>query len=419
MLILVLAILLVAAAITYVKYGSSTETFDVNFAGAPGVVAEAWIPWALIAFALLLVALWLLSKLFSIPKAMSRGNAARDAARSREALDNGLLDLSAGEHQKAEATLTSHLDGGPGDAPKFLAAAKAAESRGAHEQADHYLKKASDSSNDASVAVRTTQAEMMIGRGQYDKAETLLTNLHHAMPKNTHVMGLLAGVLQQTGNSGKLASLSQVMRKSDFPADVVAGIEAPAWENTLNKADNADLIKTWDSLPADAKTAPDAVAAYARRLLDTGDHDKAEAVVQKAVNSNFSDKLAGVYGDIESSNVAKQLDNAERWAKTNSTSAALAATIGKLSAKREIWGKARDSLVKSAQLDLTPDVCNELGDVLEAMGESTKAKECFKNAALLASGKAPTGLMADLPNLASKLAEAVGNKASAVARKAS
>lgn len=422
MYILIIAILLVAAAITYLKYGSADPETLTSISLFDGALSfpTFWIPFMILAGVVLLFALWLLNKIFTAPKAIKRSSASKDAARSREALDDGLMQISSGEFEKGEATLTSHLDGTKADASKFLAAARSAETRGAKDQADYFLKKASDSSNEASLAVRTTQAEMMMGRGEYDKAETLLTNLHSAAPENGHIMGMLATALGHTGNSAKMSSLTQIMRKNKAADDAtLTEMETPAWSNAIKDAPAGDVARVWESLPPEAKTNAGAVSSYAGRLVEFGEADQAEALVHKALNTDFSDSLAGMYGDIESSNVAKQLENAERWARHNGQSASLQATIGKLAGKREMWAKSRDSLAKSAQLDLNPGICNELGEVLESMGDSTKATECFKNAARLAAGKAPIGMMADLPSLGSKLAEVVGNKASAVARKAS
>ena len=406
MLILVIAILLICAAIAWLKFGGVDPSAYSNINMFDGQISfpTYWIPFAILAFVVFLLALWLLGKIFSAPKAIKRGNKSREAARSRDSLDRGLMEIGSGDFEKGEATLTSHLDGGASDAPKYLAAAKSAEARGAHEQANHYLKKASDSSNDSSFAVRTAQAEMMMGRGEYDKAETLLTNLHTATPGNAHIMGLLATTLQQTGNAEKMSRLTQIMRKDgSVPESKVAAMESPAWEKALADAPNSDVQRVWDSLPAEAKTNASAVGAYAKRLSDIGQADKAEAVVHKSINSSFDESLAGLYGDIESSNTAKQLENAERWAQTNSSSPALLSTIGKLAGKRELWSKARDNMVKSAQVDLNPGICNDLGEVMEAMGDKASAVELFKNASRLAAGKSPVGMLTDLPALASKL----------------
>ena len=245
---------------------------------------------------------------------------------------------------------------------------------------------------------------MMIGRGEYDKAETLLTNLHTAAPGNGHIMGMLATTLQQTGNAEKMSRLTQIMRKDGaMGEEKVAALESPAWTKALGDAANSDVERVWESFPAEAKSNADAIGAYATRLSGIGQVDKAEAVVHKSLNSSFSESLAGLYGDIESSNTAKQLENAERWAQTNSTSPALLSTIGKLAGKRELWAKARDSLVKSAQVDLNPAVCNDLGEVMESMGDKASATELFKNASRLAAGKPPIGMLTDLSALASKL----------------
>lgn len=422
MLILVIAILLIAAAIAYFKFGGAdpSAVTSINLFDGALSFPTFWIPFAIVGGAVLLLALWLLGKIFSAPKAIKRANAKRDASRSREALDEGMMQIHSGEYEKGEATLTSHLDGSKGDAPKYLAAAKSAEARGAPDQADYYLKKAADSSNEASLAVRTSQAEMMMGRGEYEKAETLLTNLHNAAPANGHIMGLLATTLGHTGNAEKMSKLTQIMRKSKaVDEDTLVEMETPAWSNAVATAPAGEVAKVWESLPPEAKTNPGAVKSYATRLVEFGENDQAEALVHKTINNGFNESLAGLYGDIESTNVAKQLENAERWSRHHGQSASLQASIGKLAAKREMWAKSRDSLVKSAQLDLNPGICNELGGVLESMGDTAKANECYKNAARLAAGQSPIGMMADLPNLGSKLAEAVGNKAAAVARRAS
>ena len=407
MLILIIAVLLIAAAISYLKYGTvdPSELTAINLHEGQASFPTYWIPYAILAFIALLIVLWLLGKILSAPKAIKRGNKARNVASSRQALDHGLMQINSGEYEKGEATLTSHLDGDASDASKYIGAAKSAEARGAHEQAEHYLNKASDSSNSASYAVRTAQAEMLMGRGEYDKAETLLTNLHNSSPENKHVMGMLATTLQHTGNSSKLSKLTQIMRKNKaMPETQIAAIESPAWSQAIASASNNDLKSTWDSLPAEARNDPAAVGAFAKRLVDVGDPDQAEAVVHKVLNKDFDESLASMYGDIESGNVAKQLENAERWAQKNSVSSGLMASVGKLAAKRELWSKARDSLAKSAQIDLNPGIANELGEVMESMGDKTRSQEFFKNAARLAAGKSPTGLLSDLPNLVSALA---------------
>jgi len=169
MLILVIGLLLIAAAISYLKFGSidPSELTAVNIHEGQASFPTYWIPYAILAFIALLLVMWLLGKILSAPKAIKRSNKARNAASSHEALNQGLMQITSGEYEKG------------------------------------------DSSNSASYAVRASQAEMLMGRGEYDKAETLLTNLHNSSPENKHVMGLLASTLQHTGNASKLSKLTQ------------------------------------------------------------------------------------------------------------------------------------------------------------------------------------------------------------------
>ncbi len=401
MLLLTVGLLLIAGIVSflYFQYNES-GVLNLDLAGHTGSIPMAWITYAIAALIVFLLALWLLGKVFSVPRRIRHGSAMRGMRKSRESLDNGLMQIQTGEFARGEKVLTSYLDGGSGDAVKFLTAAKAAQQRGDEEQAEMYLKKASDASNDASAAVRTTQAELMLQRGNFKDAETLLNNLHLSSPRNAHLMTMLATAMQGTGNADGLTALARAMRaRTQLPMSYIEPLEESAWEQQLLNSGEQDLHRTWDALSGEARKKDSVIAAYAKRLRDIGEDNKAETLLQRSLRQKWSDPLAAMYGDLEPEDTVKQLENAESWLTEHPRSAALQLAAGKIAARRQLWGKAKESLMKSAELDLNPDVCMQLGEVLEQMGDSDLAKDCFRSAANLATGKSAVGALLDPSNI--------------------
>lgn len=407
MLTLIIAILLIIGAISFFYFSyNEGETITYDWLGQTGELPLAWMPYLIVYLILGLLAIWLILKLFSLPSRISRSSKAKGVRQSRESLDRGLLEIQKGEFQKGESALTSHVDGTKGDAVKFIAAAKAAHQRGAGDQAEHYLKKASDASNDAGDAIRVAQAEMLLDRGSFADAETLLTSLSSKMPKNGHILGLLATALKGTGNNAKLVDVAGAMRsRAGVPDSIVAPIEHSARIALLKDSEPDQLTKHWESLPIEAKRDQAIAGQYAASLIDNNEHDKADTVLQKTLNAGWNDDLALLYSKVEASNSTKQLEVAEGWASKQPHNQAAALMVGALAAKRQLWGKSRESLVKAAENgELTTGLCNQLGHVLEAMGDSSKAQDCFKSAAALSLGEPAVGVLSDITNLSKNLA---------------
>lgn len=401
MLLLTVGLLIIAGIVSflYFQYNDS-GVLNLDLAGHTGSVPMAWLTHGIAALIVFLLALWVLGKLFSVPRRLRHGSTVRGMRKSRESLDKGLMQVQSGDFINGERMLTSHMDGSAGDAVKYLTAAKAAHQRGAEDQAEVYLKKASDSSNEASAAVRTTQAELMLQRGNFKDAETLLTNLHQSAPKNAHLMTMLATAMQGTGNTDGLSNLTRAMRaRTQLPMSYLEPLEESAWEQQILNATDEDLHRTWDALSGEARKKDGVIAAYANRMKGIGQDDKAETLVQRALRQKWSDSLAALYGELDPEDRVKQLENTESWLADNPRSAELQLSAGKIAAKRQLWGKAKESLIKSAELNLNPEVCLQLGDVLEQMGDSNLAKDCFRSAANLAVGKSAVGALLDTSNL--------------------
>ena len=405
MLILTIVVLLIAGTISFFYFSyNNSESVTYHWLDQTGVLPLAWVPYLIGLLIVFLIAAWLLAYFFSIPKRLRRSGELRSLNKSRASLDQGLMEIQSGEFLAGENTITRYLEGKPSDSVKYLVAARSAMSRGADGQADQFLKRAGDASNESTSAVRLAQAEMLLQKGEYRDAETLLTNLNRNKPRNPHVLRLLAQALQGSGDAKRLSEVTQVMRaKTNIPDDKIKGFEKSAWTQIIEEASDDGLVRAFEVLPKESRQDGDVVAAYCKRLIANGDNARAEALLRNSLNSEWNDNLIGVYGTLEGDETTKFLEQANRWQEQHPKSAPLALAIARLSGAGQLWGKAKDALLKAAKIDLSAEVCSELGEVLEAMGDSKNAKDCFRSASALAVGKAPFGVLKDVDALAQQL----------------
>ena len=84
----------------------------------------------------------------------------------------------------------------------------------------------------------------------------------------------------------------------------------------------------------------------------------------------------------------------EKWLKQHPEDASLHLALGRLCAGESLWGKAREHMVKSLELEPSSLGYDALGQLLERQGELEAAMTCFRNALRMNQGKSPQPLPA-------------------------
>ncbi|MEJ2464607.1 MAG: hypothetical protein P8045_02755, partial [Candidatus Thiodiazotropha sp.] len=92
-------------------------------------------------------------------------------------------------------------------------------------------------------------------------------------------------------------------------------------------------------------------------------------------------------GRIELNDPTHQLTVAEGWLKQHPEDAGLLLTLARLALKNKLWGKARSYLEASIAIAPTPECYQQLGLLLERLGETDKASQCFRAGLSLASAE--------------------------------
>lgn len=317
-----------------------------------------------------------------LPQRLREWRLRRQMQRARLNLQRGLIDLAEGHWERAEKNLQKVRHS---DMPllHYLAAARAAQQLGAHERRDEYLKLAHQSMPSADIAVGLAQAELQIAHRQTEQALATLTRLHGLAPKHGYVLKLLMQLYRELHDWEGLRRLLPELRKRGVASNSeLAAIEIETCLALLNESaaarNLADLQLLWNRMPRALREHEQLVAAYARHLMRLEANATAEPVIREALKRQWSEELVHLYGRLAGPDPARQLTNAEVWLKTQGKNPVLLLTLGRLSKRNHLWGKARAYLEASLGIQPSSETYQELGGLLEQLKDKEGALQCYR-----------------------------------------
>jgi HemY protein len=310
--------------------------------------------------------------------------------RSQEALIAGLVDSAEGNWEKAETVLIKHASHSGAPLIHYLTAARAAQSRGAFDKRDEYLKKAADQAPGSDVAIGLTQAELHLSGHQFEQALETLTRLHSIDPTHATVLKLLHQTYQHVGDWEGIRKLLPALNKNKVLMETeVKLLETEAFSELLKQAsekDNIEEIKAlWSEIPAHIKRMQGISAIYFAAMIEAGAGVEIEYDLADALSVNWDQTLLVLFGSVQSHDTFRQLQIAEQWLSLHQGDPVLLAILGKLCQKCQDPQKAEYYLSKSLEIEPTVQAYQLLGDLFYEQGNKDKASECYKNGLELAS----------------------------------
>jgi len=313
----------------------------------------------------------------------------RQRERARTALHHGMLALAEGHWKQAERRLVRRAGQSDVALLNYLGAARAAQQQGAIERRDHYLHLAHESSRDADLAVALTQAELQVARNQLEQALATLTQLRTREPTNTYVLQLLVRIYRELKDWSHLRDLLPDLRRQQvYAPDEQRALEQRVYRELLHRAavrkDLKALHATWEQVPRSLRDDEALMMEYAGHLVELGHSAEAEPLLRTAIRRRWNDQLVHLYGLVEGEDAARQLATAEEWAKEHGKNPVLLLTLGRLSLRNRLWGKARAYLESSIGAGAKAETYKELGALLERMGDESAARECYREGLALA-----------------------------------
>lgn len=357
----------------------------------PGYVLVAVGTWTLETTLVLAIITWistfaafyygirLISRLMGAPGDIQHWRRDRREQKAEKSLTRGLIDLAEGHWSDAEKRVVKYAAEGHTPLLNYLAAARAAQAQGKDKRRDHYLKLAHENNPSADIAVGLTQAELQLNQNQWEQALATLRHLQQIAPKHPQVLKVLAKLYQKLGDWNQLLELLPMLRKLKiFDPEIIDELSQEAHVSLLQNAEtSAAVADVWSLIPKSSRENEQVLITYAQKLIKSGDSSLAEPLLRHALRHQHSDQLMWLYGLVESADPGQQLSYLEEMLSGHKSDANSLLTAGRISLRAKLWGKARSYLEASVNAQPSMEAFNELGNLLDQLGEHDAALESY------------------------------------------
>jgi HemY protein len=361
----------------------------------PGYVLIAHAPWSIemsltlfiplliVVSFLFYLSLYIVVRLWRIPRDVGRWRSRRNARTARTTLIQGLTSLAEGNWVEAEAQLLAGMRHGDTPLLNYLGAAIACEGQGNREKRNEYLALAHKNAPQYNLAIGVTQAYLQHQAHQLEQSLATLNELRGDAPKHRQVLKLLAQVyLELRDWTGLIGLIPDLRQNYAMTTKEIDELELQAHRELLKlslpSGKPGVLEKAWNALPKSLRRHPSLIGIYARQLIQQNEMAQAEAVLRTAIEDNWDQALVELYGLAPGANVAEQLEIAEGWLSAHRDDPKLLLTLARLALLNNQDGKARGYFEKCLTLHGTAEAYRELGTLMERLGEKDKALNYYR-----------------------------------------
>ena len=389
-------LLVVAAAAVALVLLARVDSGYVLFFYPPWRVEMSMVFFAIAAlggFLLLYLLFRLLGAALGLPTTVRAWRARRRRERAHTALAAALQAYYEGRYARAEKEAGIAFDSGPTPGVAALLAARAAHQMRDFERRDRWLERADGSGEALQAARLVSRAELALEDRDFAAARDALRNLHGAGPKHVATTRLLLRAERGAGAWDEVLRLASQLSKRDAISPALAEeykVQATV-EVLARSADDAGAFeRRWRGIAASDRLQPRIAAAGARHATALGKGALAREIIENALAAEWVPQLVTLYGELSTSansertsEARARIERAERWLLERNRDAQLLATLGRLCAQAELWGKARSFLEASLSFEESRAARVELARLAERLGQADEAQRHFRKAAEL------------------------------------
>jgi HemY protein len=151
--------------------------------------------------------------------------------------------------------------------------------------------------------------------------------------------------------------------------------------------DEPGIGALWEDVPKVLRREPRLLLARARALARCGLAAVAEAEIRRALRDQWDPALIRFYGELQVAELSQHLKNAEAFLRERPEDPDLLLTVGRLSFRNQLWGKARSYLETSLAIRPDAETCEALGQLMQRLGDKEGAARTFERGLSLATEK--------------------------------
>jgi HemY protein len=346
----------------------------------------------LASFALVYAGLRLLSHTLALPRYVREFRSRRRRDRAYAALAAALQAYYEGRYARAEKEAALAFENGPAPGLAALLAARAAHEMRDFERRSRWLERAAAEPG-LQAARLVTQAELALEDRDFGAAREALRSLHDAGPKHIGTLRMLLRAERATGDWDEVLRLSTQLAKRDaIPASLADEYKVQATIELLRRAVTpTEFERRWRSLGSADQLQPRVAAAAARQATALGRAELAREIIEKSLAEEWSPQLVAIYGELPEAldeprrehEARLRIERAEHWLLERERDAQLLATLGRLCAQAELWGKAQSFLEASLSFEESRSAHLDLARLEERLGQTEEAQRHYRRAAEL------------------------------------
>ncbi|NHO67868.1 metal-dependent phosphohydrolase [Aestuariicella hydrocarbonica] len=315
--------------------------------------------------------------------------------RAQKNTSAGLLSFIEGDWRPALRRLNRSAPNAQAPLLNYLAAARSAYELGDEQQANALLAKAEKADPNAGLAIALAQARMQMLGKKYESCAATLERARKLAPKHPVVLDMLRQVyvhLQDWESLEKI--LPQLRRQSTLSEEELTELTSLLYRKLLQRAGQSSsgveaIQAVWHQIPKQWQSHPELLLIYVDLLEREGESSAAEVVLRKALQSDWNDQLILRYGLLRNTDASRQLLKAEGWVKERPGNSALLLTLGRLSMRNELWGKARDYFDHCLKIQASPEAYAEMARLLANLGEHESSTEYYQKGLLMTADQLP------------------------------
>ncbi|HEX7646675.1 MAG TPA: heme biosynthesis protein HemY [Noviherbaspirillum sp.] len=273
-----------------------------------------------------------------------------------------------------------------------LIGARAAHRMGQMDRRDSWIAKVGDDASLKTARLMTVM-ELAVDSQQHDNALAAVRELNASGTRHIQALRLALKANQRARNWPEVLRLVRLLDKRNalHPA-LSRRLSELAYDDLLsNQASDAESIRRiWASVPAEDRLRPFVAERAAKAFNAAGLHDEARTVVEKALATEWDDRLVCAYRNSAaaegSAALLAQIERCEEWVAARPSDPELALTLGSLCLRQKLWGKAQrylDQALSDATDSTTVREAHlKLAQMHEALGQTEEAAAHYRNCAL-------------------------------------
>ena len=347
---------------------------------------------AAVSFVVLFLLFRLLGNALALPASVRAWRARRRRERAHTALATALQAYYEGRYARAEKEAGYAADNGPSPGVAALLAARAAHQMRDFDKRDRWLERADGSGDSLQAARLVSRAELALEERDFAAARDALRSLHGAGPKHVATTRMLLRAERGAGAWDEVLRLASQLSKRDAIAPALAEeykVHATVELLARSADDAAAFERRWRGVATADRIQPRIAAAAARNATALGKAALAREILENALGAEWVPQLVLLYGGLPErldpeqriSEARARIERAEQWLLERERDSNLLATLGRLCAQAELWGKARSFLEASLSFEESRAARIELARLAERLGQSDEAQRHFRRAA--------------------------------------